>query len=101
MRPDYTLDIRQHVMSSERHRDSQVESRLNSQTPGHRHIENKEPASMHSRKDFKCFGNSLRRLPEQLYNGGKVTLSGGRLIDVDPEYAPKAAGFSQDSVKIS
>jgi hypothetical protein len=66
-------------------------------------IKNKEPVLLGSCKNLKSFVNTLDRAPENLCNGNEVTLSGGRLIDVDPEYSPEPSVVSyenQDKVEI-
>ena len=60
-------------------------------------VKNKEPVLLGSCKNLKSFVNTLDRAPESLCNGNKVTLSGGRLIDVDPEYSPEPIVISYDN----
>ena len=60
-------------------------------------VKNKEPVLLGSYKNMKSFVNTLDRAPENLCNGNEVTLSGGRLIDVDPEYSPEPIVISYDN----
>jgi hypothetical protein len=57
-------------------------------------IEDKEPASLIGSKNLKCFRNTLDRASNVFCNSDEVTLSGRRLIDVDPKYSPKAISVS-------
>jgi hypothetical protein len=52
-------------------------------------IKDKEPAFICCRKDLKCFGDTLNYAPKQLCNDNKITLSGGRLVDINPKYPPE------------
>ena len=52
-------------------------------------VKNKEPVLLGSSKNLKSLVNTLDRAPENLCNSNEVALSGGRLIDVDPEYSPE------------
>ena len=57
-------------------------------------IENEKPASLGSRKNLKGFGGGFSRVLKEFCNSSKVTLSGRRLVDVDPKYSLEAMSIS-------